>query len=96
MAEKNFLGNDLFTDINLLNIEMKALHTPRELGKEKCRNFDFSEYHILNSKKGNKNEEKISSRSIYNRGNDVKIYKKVTIKKLRCKFVEEKYVRYHK
>jgi hypothetical protein len=43
--DKNLLGNDLFTDINLLNIEMKALHTPREL-KDKLKNFDFSEINV--------------------------------------------------
>lgn len=45
VLDKNLLGNDLFTDINLLNIEMKALHTPREL-KDKLKNFDFSEINV--------------------------------------------------
>jgi hypothetical protein len=45
--DNKLLGNDLFTDINLLNIEIKSLHTPREL-KDKMKNFDFSDINLIN------------------------------------------------
>ena len=45
MIIRNLTGIDLFTDINMLNSEMKALHTPREL---KLNKIDFAEYNLAN------------------------------------------------
>ena len=79
IIDKNLMGNDLFTDINLLNIEMKALHTPREL-QDKLTKFDFSEYNLVNEV-GNQNNRSsffnVNNNEIKNLIPSSKAYKKI-------------------